>query len=927
MVRKKGGGARSERSAGAQTGGARAPGEDAGAHAPKSIILFSDGTGNSSGKLFKTNVWRMYEAVALGPSPERKREQISYYDDGVGTSGFKPLAALGGAFGWGLKRNVLDLYRYASRNYRDGDHIYGFGFSRGAFTMRLVMALVASQGLVASDDETELARKSKCAYRAFRASFRPRKFEKLVLAVRSARDKWIGWRDRGKKIKPYDRTANRDPVIRFVGVWDTVAAYGGPIAEMTRAVDNWLYPLSMPDYELSEKVECARHALALDDERDAFQPLLWDEVAEESRCNAARDARVALLEQAEVARKARKMREVARLTAEAEAFGERERHFRTRLQQVWFTGMHADVGGGYPDESLSYVSLLWMMEEAEAAGLRTIDSIKARFFALANSYGPMHDSRAGLGAYYRYQPRKIAAWMEPPDDRYLMLRDPDIQDSSREHGLLRRVLVHESVIARIHTGTVRYAPVALPERFEVIPPQREGETIELAESDDEPGDAGPAPPSEPLISPELRARLAASAAARFACQENLWDLVWWRRIVYFAAVAVTLLLVVLPAWNPLPFAEMSCSDARCVLPSLIRSANVLVPGFAEGWIDAIAEFPVTALIYFLAIIFLLRWGKRIECRLGDRSWRLWRAALDGAAIPDQSCAETKLRRFREGRFYQKLFRRLKWFWLPAFFGVLMLAVLLYIPLVLLTQGSLAWNEATHYYCRHEAGGPARQLGRADFIFDTSQPCVSPGLEVKKDQVYEIAFQLPLDDKTGEPAPWFDASIPSRPGSLTRIRASGFWQLLGMPMRRVIEASYLQPLAQISSDKDGNIGWPWLPDWLGSRLPDLDRAYVTRLALKPDEDWPELYRVRFTAPESGNLHLFANDAQFPFGRGRRFYRNNCGIARVTVTHILPRRKNSDWLVTNPGPAVTLPDCARERIDALAKEGPRLEDAAP
>ena len=90
---------------------------------PKSIILFSDGTGNSSAKLFKTNVWRMYEAVDLGPSAERKRDQIAYYDDGVGTSSFKTLTILGGELGWGLQRTVLDIYRYACRNYRDGDDI------------------------------------------------------------------------------------------------------------------------------------------------------------------------------------------------------------------------------------------------------------------------------------------------------------------------------------------------------------------------------------------------------------------------------------------------------------------------------------------------------------------------------------------------------------------------------------------------------------------------------------------------------------------------------------------------------------------------------------------------------------------------------------------------------------------------------------
>src|SRR4051812_17240791 len=69
----------------------------------KTIVLFSDGTGNSSAKLFKTNVWRMYEAVDLGPAAPDRRQQIAYYDDGVGTSSFKPLAVLGGVFGYGLK--------------------------------------------------------------------------------------------------------------------------------------------------------------------------------------------------------------------------------------------------------------------------------------------------------------------------------------------------------------------------------------------------------------------------------------------------------------------------------------------------------------------------------------------------------------------------------------------------------------------------------------------------------------------------------------------------------------------------------------------------------------------------------------------------------------------------------------------------------
>src|SRR5450759_1383467 len=111
--------------------------------APKKIALFSDGTGNSSAKAQKTNVWRLFQAL-----DQSNGDQIAKYDDGVGTSANKYLAALGGAFGWGLKRNVIDLYKFVCRNYNNGDDIYGFGFSRGAFTIRVLIGPIAREGLV-----------------------------------------------------------------------------------------------------------------------------------------------------------------------------------------------------------------------------------------------------------------------------------------------------------------------------------------------------------------------------------------------------------------------------------------------------------------------------------------------------------------------------------------------------------------------------------------------------------------------------------------------------------------------------------------------------------------------------------------------------------------------------------------------------------
>src|SRR5512140_2037390 len=108
---------------------------------PRNIVLLSDGTGNSAKAVFKTNVWRLFQVLDLR-DPSR---QIAFYDDGVGTSSVKLFAALGGIFGFGLKRNVIAIYSFCCRNYKRGDRIYCFGFSRGAFTIRIVAGMIASQ--------------------------------------------------------------------------------------------------------------------------------------------------------------------------------------------------------------------------------------------------------------------------------------------------------------------------------------------------------------------------------------------------------------------------------------------------------------------------------------------------------------------------------------------------------------------------------------------------------------------------------------------------------------------------------------------------------------------------------------------------------------------------------------------------------------
>src|SRR5664279_5601858 len=105
--------------------------------AKRRIVVLSDGTGNSSAAVWRTNVWRTFEALDLSNS-----DQVAFYDDGVGTSTFKPLALLGGAF--------------------------GFGFSRGAFTIRVVTGLILDQGLVHAANEIDLDRFARAAFRDYR---------------------------------------------------------------------------------------------------------------------------------------------------------------------------------------------------------------------------------------------------------------------------------------------------------------------------------------------------------------------------------------------------------------------------------------------------------------------------------------------------------------------------------------------------------------------------------------------------------------------------------------------------------------------------------------------------------------------------------------------------------------------------------------
>ena len=232
----------------------------------KNIVLLSDGTGNSAAKRHKTNVWRLYRALDL----TNPAKQVAFYDDGVGTQQFLPFRLLCGVFGWGLQRNVLELYMALCRTYKQGDRIYLFGFSRGAFTVRMLAGLIACRGLCTEfNDEDGLRRKAGQQFIAYRSRYKRGFVHRLWRMLDSQTLK--------KGCTEVDR-------IEFIGAWDTVDAYGFPVYELVSLWDRLIWPLRFVDQKLSRKVQRACHALSIGDERASFLPVLWEEAG--SRASA-----------------------------------------------------------------------------------------------------------------------------------------------------------------------------------------------------------------------------------------------------------------------------------------------------------------------------------------------------------------------------------------------------------------------------------------------------------------------------------------------------------------------------------------------------------------------------------------------------------------------------------------------------------------
>lgn len=790
---------------------AQAPSAVAATPQGKSIFLFADGTGNSSAKLFKTNVWRMYEAIDFGLESPGKFVQIGYYDNGVGTSNFKPLALLGGIFGIGLQDNVLRLYTFLCRNYQPGDRIYVFGFSRGAFTIRLLVGLLGSQGILKPGDDADLSLQVRDAYRAFRRAFVPRlPLGRFLVAVgRAVRDGLVSAKRAIFRQRRDHKAKRLDATIEFVGVWDTVAAYGGPSVEFTRGIDDWVYPLSMPEYGLPTNVRKARHALSLDDERDAFWPLLWDEVIEEELVK----------------------------NGKAPA---------GRLKQVWFSGVHSDVGGGYPDESLSYIPLLWMMDEL-GDDVDFIDTFVQRARDLANPYGPIHDSRSGLAAYYRYQPRKIAAFMDPPSISTLSMRPPPTDKKLGAHGLLRSVCVHESAIARIISGIDNYAPSALPAEFDLV--LASGRKARSA------------------LRPEDLKRLRQAEAGRqqrYELQENGWDLVWWRRLLYFLTVGLTGILVLAPWLSPLKPVEELCSDDRCFARSFVDIALFFVPDSVRSWLDPWVSRPLLVILFGALILLFIAFGRRSEHGFRDRVKNIWRQYLDRDLKPFKG--KTGLRKVRESAGYQRSFTVVKWGWLPALCGIGALLAVAYAVLILVTQVLYAVEEPGGAFCKPPR--PGKHDTVRDVVFDTKNSCTDLRVEVRQGQPYRLTLKpLPpiADAKKG---PWLDNTLFADPRH--GVSSPHAYMTLVAPLKRVTSANWMQVLTENRAKKPDSEVRSLVSPVFGLPLDIRKHDF----SLKDGA-----YETFFCPRWDGHLYIMVNDAA-PLA-WNHYYENNKGRAAVSV----------------------------------------------
>ncbi len=334
----------------------------------KNVVICCDGTANEFAKN-NTNVVKLYSTLI-----QDSNQQVSYYHPGLGT--MEPAGALttfsrkmtkilGMAIGYGLNYDIRDAYVFLMRNFQAGDRLFLFGFSRGAYTVRGVAALLRMYGLIRPGNEPLV----------------PYAIRMMLGIQRSAGD------DAAQKtaVKEYFELADEfrqtmsvECKPYFVGVWDTVCSVGW--------VEN---PLRLPYVANNPDIQIGRHAVAIDERRAFFRTNLW------------------------------------RPSPDPAKAGPRD------LKQVWFPGVHCDVGGGYAEleSGLSKLALHWMLVEAKVAGL-LIDSTKENEvlgrthdgkFVEEDAQAQAHESLRGWWRLAEFIPKRHYNWKAKKEERRMNL--------------------------------------------------------------------------------------------------------------------------------------------------------------------------------------------------------------------------------------------------------------------------------------------------------------------------------------------------------------------------------------------------------------------------------------------------------------------------------------------------------------------------
>lgn len=294
---------------------------------PKTIVILLDGTSNEIARN-RTHILRLYGCL------KKDDAQLVYYDPGVGTFGAenawsatwrKAHEVWGLATGWGLDQNVKEAYRFLIKHYSHGDKAAGTepdrivlgGFSRGAYTARVLAGFLHALGLMAPENENLV----DYAYRAYR---------RVSDDDSDSGDKAPG-HNPFAAVRLFDRMLRAPRVaIDVMMLFDTV----GSVIEWKRGPDVRRYAFTARN----PSVRAVRHALAIDERRTMFTPQLWAMGGEFWGRSPVRP----------------------------------QEPDPQDVSEVWFSGVHGDIGGGYPEDksALGKLALEWMLEETAPLGLR-----------------------------------------------------------------------------------------------------------------------------------------------------------------------------------------------------------------------------------------------------------------------------------------------------------------------------------------------------------------------------------------------------------------------------------------------------------------------------------------------------------------------------------------------------------------------------